>query len=109
MNTLEQDLDKQIMIYCGKQGWLCFHTNVGRVITADGRMFNTGLPTGWPDLMIIKPNGIIEFCETKIHPRKPTAEQLKMLKLLADYGFKSYVSYSLDEFIAQTLTKEKDR
>ena len=109
MSTPEQRLDKEIMIYCGQHGWMCFHTNVGRVMTADGRMFDTGLPAGWPDLLIIKQGGIVEFCETKIHPRKPTEKQLKMLELLQNYGFKSYVAYSLDEFIEKTLYNEKDR
>lgn len=99
MNTPEQILDKKIMLYCGEQGWLCFHTNVGSVLTADGRIFHTGLPKGWPDLMIIKPGGIIIFCETKIHPRKPTQDQLNMIALLNKYNIKAFVAYSLEEFI----------
>lgn len=103
MNTPEQILDKKIMLYCGQQGWLCFHTNVGSVLTADGRIFNTGLPKGFPDLLILKPGGVVEFCETKIHPRKPTADQLRVISILNNLGFKAYVSYSFEEFVLQTL------
>lgn len=108
MNTPEQKLDKEIMIYCGKCGWLCFHTNVGSVMTADGRIFRTGLPKGFPDLLILMPNGETVFCETKIHPRKPTQEQINCINLLKSYGFLAFVAYSLEEFI-QTLYKEKGK
>lgn len=102
MNTPEQILDKKIMLYCGQRGWLCFHANVGSVMTADGRRFNTGLPKGFPDLLIIKPGGVVCFCETKIHPRKPTQEQINMINLLKKYGFLAFVAYSLEEFV-QTI------
>lgn len=97
--TPEQYLTKQIMLYCGERNWLCFHTNVGKVLTADNRYFDTGLPVGWPDLLIITDNGKVMFIETKIHPRKPTCEQLAMQKLLRERGFVSETVYSLEEFI----------
>lgn len=46
--TPEQVLDKNIMLWCGERNWLCFHTNVGKVMMWDGRYFDTGLPVGWP-------------------------------------------------------------
>lgn len=97
--TPEQRLDKQIMIYCGEHNWLCFHCNVGQVLTADGTYFRTGLPKGFPDLLIIKTKGEICFCETKIHPRKPTPEQLNLIENLRGRGFNAFVAYSLEEFI----------
>ena len=106
MNTPEQKLDKKIMIYCGEQGWLCFHANVGSVMTADGRIFRTGLPKGFPDLLILTQDGETIFCETKIHPRKPTQEQLNFIDILQKYHYNAFVCYSLDEFIAKTLYKK---
>lgn len=97
--TQEQYLDKQIMLYCGEHDWLCFHCNVGSVLTADGRYFHTGLPVGFPDLLVIKHDGKVAFCETKIHPRKPTKEQIAFLTNLQERGFTAFVAYSLDEFI----------
>ena len=97
--TPEAHLSKQIMLYCGEHDWLCFHCNVGSVLTADGTYFRTGLPVGFPDLLIIKHDGKIAFCETKIHPRKPTKEQIAFLTNLRERGFNAFVAYSLEEFI----------
>lgn len=97
--TPEQLLTKQIMLWCGEHNWLCFHTNVGSVLTADNRIFNTGLPVGFPDLLIITDDSRTLFIETKIHPRKPTADQIKCQENLRKRGFISDTVYSLEEFI----------
>lgn len=97
--TPEQRLTKQIMIYCGERNWLCFHANVGKVKLADGRYFETGLPKGFPDLIILTDKGQAIFCETKIHPRKPTLDQIKFINILRERGFLAFVAYSLEEFI----------
>ena len=99
--TPEQALDKQIMLYCGQKNWLCFHINVGKFRMPDGTYFQTGVPKGWPDLTIIKDNGKIAFCETKIKPRKPTEEQLNFIKNLNNRGFNAFVAYDLEEFIKE--------
>lgn len=97
--TPEQYLDKQIMLYCGGRNWLCFHANVGNVLTANGTYFRTGLPVGFPDLLILTDTGKTIFCETKIHPRKPTVDQVNFINNLVSRGFTAFVAYSLDEFI----------
>lgn len=99
--TPEQRLTKQIMLWCGERDYLCFHCNVGGGLMANGTYFRTGLPEGWPDLMILKNNGKISFCETKIHPRKPTQKQLDMIKELNNRGFNAFVAYNLDEFVSK--------
>lgn len=99
--TPEQYLDKQIMLWCGEHNWLCFHCNVGRVKTDDGRIFSTGLPTGFPDLLIITDTGKTIFCETKIKPRKPSSDQIKFINNLINRGHIAFVSYSINEFILQ--------
>ena len=102
--TPEQVLDKQIMLYCGKRNWLCFHINVGKIKFFDTninkmRYFETGVPIGWPDLMVITDDGRTIFCETKIKPRKPTQSQLDFISELNRRGFKAFVAYNLNEFI----------
>lgn len=97
--TPEQVLDKNIMLWCGQHDWLCFHTNVGKVQMIDGRYFDTGLPKGWLDLLILTNKGQVIFCETKIHPRKPTKEQINTIEVLRKRGFLAFVAYSLEEFI----------
>lgn len=98
--TPEQALDKQIMLYCGQRNWLCFHINVGGGKLANGTFFQTGVPKGWPDLTIITDDGRVIFCETKIHPRKPTQNQLNFIAELNKRKFTAFVAYTLDEFIA---------
>ena len=92
------------MLWCGQHNWLCFHTNVGKIKFYDmkqnkERFFDTGLPPGWPDLLILTDNGKVIFCETKIHPRKPTPQQVKTINLLVKRGFLAFVCYSLEEFV----------
>ena len=65
---------------------------------SDGSYFNTGVPTGWPDLTILTDTGISFYIETKIHPRKPTAEQLEFIRILRSRGFTAEVIYTLNEF-----------
>lgn len=55
-----------IRVSLAQAGYVVFRTNVGKVKTADGRWFDTGLPNGFPDLMGYKPNnGRIFFIEVK--------------------------------------------
>lgn len=97
--TKEKYLMNQIRLYASSKGWIVIRNNVGTFKLADGTFINTGLPKGWPDLMILSPNGQTAFCETKIRPRKPSKDQLSMISLLQSYGFIAFVAYDLDEFI----------
>ena len=104
--TPEQALDRSIMLWCGQRNWLCFHINVGGGKMANGTFFQTGVPKGWPDLTIITDDGRVIFCETKIHPRKPTQEQLNFIKTLTDRHIKAFVAYTLEEFIEEVEVSE---
>lgn len=66
----------------------------------DGTYFNTGVPVGWPDLTIITDNGQVLFIETKIKPRKPTEDQIKMLDNLRNRGFIAEVIYDFNQFLS---------
>lgn len=96
--TPESRLKNEIMADCGKRGWLCFHINVGSVRLPDGSFFSTGVPKGWPDLTILTNDGQTIFVETKIKPRRPTADQIKMLRILSERGFVAKLIYSADEW-----------
>ena len=52
--------------------------------------------------MILTNNNVVIFCETKIHPRRPTKEQLNTIDVLTKRGFLAFVAYSLEEFIDKT-------
>lgn len=102
--TPEQILDRDIMIWCGEHDMLCFHINVFKGVFWNERAkreeyIQTGVPNGWPDLTILSNDGVASFCETKIHPRKPTEDQKKIIGILRSRGFNAFVAYSLEEFI----------
>ena len=62
----EAAIQDSIRVALAQAGYIVFRTNVGKVKTADGRWFDTGLPSGFPDLMGYKPdNGRIFFIEVK--------------------------------------------
>ncbi|WP_300560426.1 VRR-NUC domain-containing protein [Companilactobacillus sp.] len=70
----ESAIQDSIRVALAQAGYIVFRTKVGKVKTADERWFDTGLPTGFPDLMGYKPsNGRIFFIEVKTpigHRRK---------------------------------------
>lgn len=99
--TPESRLKNQIKLYCGERNWLCYHVNVATVQLMTGQYFRTGLPKGFPDLLILTDDGRCIFCETKIKPRKPTTEQLHFINNLQQRGFKAFVAYDLNEFISE--------
>lgn len=62
----EAAIQDSIRVALAQAGYIVFRANVGKVKTADGRWFETGLPVGFPDLMGYKPdNGRIFFIEVK--------------------------------------------
>jgi len=99
--TPEMKLLREIQLYCGRRGWIAFHTNVGSVKMADGRFFNTGLPKGWLDMIILTDKGQAIFCETKVKPNRPTKEQLNTIDVLVKRGFLAFVCYSVEQFIEE--------
>lgn len=90
-----------IRVALAQAGYIVFRTNVGKVKTADGRFFDTGLPSGFPDLMGYKPdNGRIFFIEVKTpigHRRK---DQVDFADGLRDKNVIYGVARSADEAVA---------
>jgi len=73
----EQATQDAIRVALAQAGYVVFRTNVGKVKTADGRWFDAGLPTGFPDLVGYKPeNGKIYFIEVKTPKGKRLADQV---------------------------------
>jgi len=78
IKTKEQAIQDSIRVALAQAGYVVFRTNVGKVKTADGRFFDTGLPTGFPDIMGYKPeNGRIFFIEVKTATGKRRADQIR--------------------------------
>ena len=89
----------ELPVFMAENIELDYHVNIGKFKLPDGKFFQTGLPKGFPDLHLIG-KGWVAYVETKIHPRKPTPEQLEWLAVLNSRNIPAKCVYSLDEFIA---------
>jgi len=97
----EASIQDSIRVALAQAGYIVFRTNVGKVKTAEGRWFDTGLPIGFPDLMGYKPdNGRIFFIEVKTpigHRRK---DQVDFADGLRDKNVIYGVARSADDAVA---------
>lgn len=97
--TPEGRLMVEIEVWCGQRDYLCFRCNAGTFLSYDATRFVSGLPKGFSDLLILRSDGRACFVETKIHPRKPTKEQLNFIQAVKNHGFRAGVAYNLQEAI----------
>jgi len=102
----EASIQDSIRVSLAQAGYIVFRTNVGKVKTADGRWFDTGLPSGFPDLMGYKPeNGRVFFIEVKTaigHRRK---DQVNFANGLRNKNVIYGVARSADE--AVTIVRDE--
>ena len=100
MKGAEQATQDAIRVKLAQEGYVVFRTNVGKVKTADGRWFDTGLPTGFPDLMGYKPeNGRIFFIEVKTKTGRRRKDQVAFANGLKDKHVIYGVARSADEAV----------
>ena len=96
--TPESRLKNQVELFLSENGYIPLRLNVGLFFTANGTPIKTGLPKGTSDLIAIQPGtGRAVFIETKVHPRKPTSEQLNFIEVMRKQGAIAGVVYSIDE------------
>ena len=96
----EQATQDSIRVELAKAGYIVFRTNVGKVKTADGRWFDSGLPTGFPDLMGYKPdNGRIFFLEVKTPIGRRRKDQVLFANGLRDKNVIYGVARSAEEAV----------
>lgn len=82
----EHSIQNAIRLELSKHGFCVFRTNVGKVKTADGRWFDTGLPVGHSDLVAYR-HGRAYFLEVKTPTGRIRPEQEKFLAVMRDrYG-----------------------
>lgn len=100
VKTKEQATQDSIRVALAQAGYVVFRTNVGKVKTADGRWFDSGLPTGFPDLVGYKPeNGKIFFIEVKTATGKRRKDQILFANGLRDKHVIYGVARSADEAV----------
>ena len=92
----EHNIQNAIRLWCGEHDILCFRCNVGRVLMADGGFFDTGLPNGFSDLIILY-NHTIYFCECKTTKGKQRDDQLKFQRMVEARGYTYFIARSIDD------------
>jgi len=106
IKTKEQAIQDSIRVALAQAGYIVFSANVGKVKTSDGRWFDTGLPSGFPDLMGYKPNnGRIYFIEVKTKTGRRRKDQIAFAKGLKDKHVIYGVCRSADE--AVTIVRDE--
>lgn len=97
----EAAIQDSIRVALAENGYVVFRANVGKVRTADGRFFDTGLPSGFPDLFGYKPeNGRIYFIEVKTATGKRRKDQVLFANGLRDKNVIYGVARSAEEAVA---------
>lgn len=96
----EAAIQDSIRVALAENGYIVFRANVGKVKTADGRFFDSGLPGGFPDLFGYKPeNGKIYFIEVKTPQGKRRADQVRFANGLRNKNVIYGVVRSADEAV----------
>lgn len=95
----EHKIQNDIRVGLTERGYLVFRANVGKVRTADGRWFDTGLPKGFSDLFGFRPDGRIFFIEVKNQTGRVRPEQEKFLERMREFGALAGVARSVDDAI----------
>jgi len=103
---IEAVIQDSIRVALAQAGYIVFRTNVGKVKTADGRWFDTGLPSGFPDLMGYKPeNGRIYFIEVKTATGRRRKDQVNFANGLKNKNVIYGVARSAEE--AVTIVRDE--
>ena len=97
----EHNIQNAIRLWCGEHNILCFRCNVGRVQTIDGKYFDTGLPNGFSDLIILH-NKTIYFIEVKTRKGKQRNDQIAFMNLVREHGY-IYIVARCVEDVARIL------
>lgn len=92
----EADVQTLIRIWCGRNGFLCFRCNAGSVVTQDGKVFRTGLPSGFSDLIILH-HGTVLFCEVKSQAGRLREDQKAFREAVEAHGYEYLVARSVED------------
>ena len=96
MAKREHNIQNEIRLWCGERNILCFRCNVGKVQCIDGTWFDTGLPEGFSDLIILA-NGTIYFCEVKTKYGQQRKAQIDFERIVTEHGYKYFVARGIDD------------
>lgn len=101
MAILESELGRQVQLWAGENGHLCFRYNTGMVQDAKtGRYIDFGPPKGHSDYILFTKNGLTVFIETKIKYNKQSKEQIDFMNAVQSRGFIYIVVKKLSDLTA---------
>lgn len=92
----EHNIQNQIRLWCGENDIPCFRCNVGKVKTENGDWFDTGLPKGFPDLLILY-NKSVYFCEIKTLKGKQREDQIAFQSYIESHGYTYFIAKGVDD------------
>lgn len=93
----EKNIQNSIRIWCGEHDILCFRCNVGKWQTIDGKWIDTGLPAGFPDLLILTNDGRTIYCEVKTLKGKQRQDQINFMNQIRSKGHTYIVARSIND------------
>lgn len=96
--TPEHKIMNEIRLWCGEHNILCFRCNVGKVRLADGGWFDTGLPEGFSDLLILH-KGVTYFVEVKTPTGRQRPEQITFERTVREHGFIYLIARSVNDIM----------
>ena len=92
----EHNIQNQIRLWCGQNDIPCFRCNVGKVRLPNGYFFDTGLPEGFSDLILLY-NKTIYFCECKTLIGRQRECQLNFQKYVESHGYTYFIARSIED------------
>lgn len=93
MAMREHNIQNEIRLWCGQNGFMCFRCNVGKVQCIDGTWFDTGLPEGFSDLIVLA-NKTIYFVEVKTKYGEQREAQKRFEEAVTKAGYTYIVARS---------------
>ena len=98
---LEHDVQNEIRIWCGEHKLLAFRANVIKGYSPDGRWITSGLPEGFPDVIVLTNTGQTIYVECKTLKGKARDAQKRLHKILKEMGHVVLMPRSLEQFIKE--------
>lgn len=98
---LEHDIQNKIRIWCGEHGLLAFRANVIKGYTTYGEWMSSGLPEGFPDVMVLTQNGRTIYVECKTKVGRLRESQKRLHKIMREMHHIILTPRSLEQFIQE--------
>lgn len=94
----EHAIQSAILVAVSHHHCTIFRSNVGKVKTADGRWFDTGLPNGHPDLYGFRWSDCqVFYLEIKNAKGRPRPDQIRFHKMLTSHHIIHGLARSVDD------------